>query len=72
MRRHIDSWTTTLTRLGFRRKQRKVKSTWHYSRRPLFESLESRQMLAVYTVDNILDGPDGRRATARQSASSDL
>jgi hypothetical protein len=55
-------WNKTLAQLGFRRKVHKTKAKGHYGRRPLFESLESRQMLAAHTVTtlaDVIDANDG-------------
>lgn len=52
MRSHPSCWNRTLTRLGFKRKRRRKKNRYTYSRRrSLFESLEQRQMLTSNTVE---------------------
>jgi hypothetical protein len=50
-------WNKVLAQLGFRRRTRKLASKWRYGRRPLFESLEPRQMMAAdtYTVTTLSD-----------------
>lgn len=63
MRRFPSSWTTTLTRLGLRRRKASRKREQHRGRRARLEPLEARQMLAsdVYTVttlDDVVDAND--------------
>src|SRR5262245_3979453 len=57
MRRFPSSWTTTLGKLGFRRKRKQFQrgDRGYMRRRPQLESLEERAMLATYTVDSTAD-----------------
>jgi hypothetical protein len=53
-------WNKTLAQLGFRRKIKKSSAKRLYGRRPLFESLETREMLTantyeVTTLDDVVD-----------------
>jgi CSLREA domain-containing protein len=54
MRRLPSSWTTTLTKLGFKRKTKK-RSQMKHGRRSQLEPLEARHMLAVLTVNSTAD-----------------
>lgn len=73
-------WTKTLAQLGLRRKVRKSSSKWRYGRRPLFENLETRQMLTVSgpvnTLLDVVNANDGlyslREAIISANASSDV
>jgi CSLREA domain-containing protein len=57
MRRHPSSWTTTLAKLGLRRKPRKrYPSANRFGRLARIEHLESRQLLAV--VNTLADTTD--------------
>jgi YD repeat-containing protein len=60
MRSRPNSWTSTLTKLGFRRQRHKSKQLREICRRPRIESLESRQMMAAdYLVTTHLDVVNG-------------
>ncbi len=59
MRRFPSSWTSTIGKLGFRRRHKRTgPRTGTRQRRPAFEYLESRQMLSI-TVDTLVDENDG-------------
>jgi RHS repeat-associated protein len=73
-------WNKTLAQLGFRRKIKKSSAKSLYSRRPLFESLETREMLTVAgpvnTLLDVVNANDGmyslREAINSANASSDV
>ena len=55
MRRFPSSWSTTLTQLGFRRKRNARHQHGERARRPRFEPLEERRMLATFMVNSTAD-----------------
>jgi predicted outer membrane repeat protein len=62
MHRFSSCWTNTLTKLGYRRRQRRGRGKadrFYMRRRPQLEPLEVRAMLAVVTVSNDTDVFDG-------------
>ncbi|MEX2170304.1 MAG: hypothetical protein WD851_13405 [Pirellulales bacterium] len=52
MRRFPISWTTISTQLGLKRKRKQRHQHGERSRRPRFEPLEARHMLAVLVVNS--------------------
>jgi Ca2+-binding RTX toxin-like protein len=59
MRRKTSSWSTTLSKLGFRRKRiRSSRQQGTYRRQPSIESLEPRHLLSI-TVNTLVDENNG-------------
>lgn len=52
MRNLPYSWTTLLTKRGFRRKKRRTSHSLSYGRKFRFETCEDRRMLATYVVNH--------------------
>lgn len=52
MRSLPTSWTSLLTRLGFKRTKRSTYSHAHCRRKLYFEQVEDRRMLAMFTVND--------------------
>jgi hypothetical protein len=69
MRSRISSWNETITKLGFKRKKRKVRKSSGFARKLRCEGLEDRRMMAV--VSNLNDSGTGslRDAIAITNAS---
>ncbi len=62
-----SSWNSFLTKLGFGRKQRRASRKTTYRRHLRFEQCEDRRMLAVITVNSLLDNGDGANTTLRKA-----
>ena len=55
MRSYLNSWSTVLAKLGYRRKRTHVCRSTNHGRKLRFEQCEDRRMLATFTVNSIID-----------------
>jgi hypothetical protein len=71
MRSRLSSWNETIAKLGFKRKKRKNYRKNSSSRTLRVESLEPRQLLTTFYVDNLDDGtvnaPNALTGSLRQA-----